>query len=166
MQLIDLTTPKMQVIQSVPVDPEPHYAQIVKADKIKPWLIYPKDAKRPDSIWDQKDAHVERKGNEVHVYGVALRSHFVFDAGAKNKDSVTVNQGDHVFFHLTNIDLDEDITHGFGINSYNLDMEVQPGQTNTMEFVANKAGTFPVYCTNFCSALHQEMNGYLLVQPK
>ena len=165
LQLIDLTTPKMQIIQSMPADPEPHYAQIVKADKLKPELIFEKDTKRPFSIWDQKDAHIERKGNEVHVYGVALRSHFVFDSKAQNKDSVTVNQGDHVFFHLTNIDLDEDITHGFGINSYDLDMEVQPGQTKTMEFIADKAGTFPVYCTNFCSALHQEMNGYLLVKP-
>jgi nitrous-oxide reductase len=165
LQLIDLTTPKMQIIQTMPADPEPHYAQIVKADKLKPELIFDKDTKRPFSIWDQKDAHIERKGNEVHVYGVALRSHFVFDNSAQNKDSVTVNQGDHVFFHLTNIDLDEDITHGFGINSYDLDMEVQPGQTKTMEFTADKAGTFPVYCTNFCSALHQEMNGYLLVKP-
>jgi nitrous-oxide reductase len=32
--------------------------------------------------------------------------------------------------------------------------------------VADKAGVFPLYCTEFCSALHLEMAGYLLVEPK
>lgn len=166
MQLIDISGSKMKVIQTVPVDPEPHYAQIIKADKIKTINVYPKDEKRPDAVWNKGDAHIVRNGNEVHVYGIAMRSKFIFDANAKRPDAVTVKQGDHVFFHITNIDLDEDITHGFGINNYDLNMEIQPGETKTIEFVADKAGTYPVYCTNFCSALHQEMAGYLLVEPK
>ncbi|MTW87594.1 Sec-dependent nitrous-oxide reductase [Virgibacillus dakarensis] len=165
MDLYDISGEKMEHIMAAPVDPEPHYAQIVHKDKIKPKKLYEKDEKRKDAVWSTDDAYVERKGNEVHVYGVALRSRFVFDAKADRPDAVTVNQGDHVFFHMTNIDLDQDITHGFGINQYNLNLEVQPGQTNTLEFVADKAGTFPIYCTNFCSALHQEMSGYLLVKP-
>ncbi|MBP1932452.1 Sec-dependent nitrous-oxide reductase [Ammoniphilus resinae] len=166
MQLIDLSGDKMEVIQSAPVNPEPHYAQMIKADKLNPLKIYPKEENRPDSVWKQEDTRIERKGNEVHVYGVALRSKFIFDAKAERPDVIEVNEGDKVFIHLTNIDLDQDITHGFAINSYNLNMEVQPGQTNTLEFVADKAGTYPLYCTNFCSALHQEMTGYFLVKPK
>ncbi len=166
MQLIDISGPKMEVIQSAPVNPEPHYAQIIKADKIKTITVYPKDEKRADSVWKQEDTRIERKGNEVHVYGIAMRSKFLFDAKSKRPDVIEVNQGDKVFIHLTNIDLDQDITHGFAINRYNLNMEIQPGQTNTIEFVADKAGTFPLYCTNFCSALHQEMSGYFLVKPK
>jgi nitrous-oxide reductase len=165
MQLIDISG-KMKVIQSAPVDPEPHYAQMIKADKIKTINVYPKDPSNKDAVYKKEDAKIVRKGNEVHVYGIAMRSKFVFDAKAKRPDTIEVNQGDHVFIHLTDIDFDEDITHGFAINSYNLNMEVQPGQTNTMEFIADKAGTFPLYCTNFCSALHQEMNGYFLVKPK
>lgn len=166
MQLIDLSGPKMEVIQSAPVNPEPHYAQIIKADKIKTITVYPKDEKRENSVWKQEDTRIERKGNEVHVYGIAMRSKFIFDAKAKRPDVIEVNEGDKVVIHLTNIDLDQDITHGFAINQYNLNMEVQPGQTNTMEFIADKAGTYPLYCTNFCSALHQEMSGYFLVKPK
>ncbi|MGC5327280.1 Sec-dependent nitrous-oxide reductase [Brevibacillus sp. SYSU BS000544] len=166
MQLIDLTGPKMEIIFSSPVDPEPHYAQIIKADKLKPVVVFPKDEARAGSVWDQKKARVERSGNVVNIYGTAMRSKFIFDATSPRKDVVTVRQGDRVAFHLTNIDLDQDITHGFGINAYNQTMEVQPGQTKTIEFVADKAGSFPIYCTNFCSALHQEMMGYLLVQPR
>lgn len=165
MQLIDISG-KMEVIQSAPVDPEPHYGQMIKADKIKTINVYPKDESNPDAVYNQKDARIVRKGNEVHVYGIAMRSKFIFDAKAKRPDVIEVNEGDKVFVHLTNIDRDEDITHGFAINKYNINIEVQPGQTNTVEFVADKAGTYPIYCTNFCSALHQEMTGYLLVKPK
>lgn len=165
MQLIDISG-KMKVIQSSPVNPEPHYAQIIKADKIKTIEVYPKDEKNELATYKQDQARIERKGNEVHVYGIAMRSKFIFDAKAKRPDVIEVNQGDKVFIHLTNTDFDEDITHGFAINSYNLNIEVQPGQTNTIEFTADKAGTFPLYCTNFCSALHQEMTGYFLVKPK
>jgi len=166
MQLIDLTGDKMEIIQSAPVNPEPHYAQIIKADKLNPITVYPKDETRPNAVWKQEDTRIERKGNEVHVYGIAMRSKFIFDAKAQRPDVIEVNEGDKVIIHLTNIDLDQDITHGFGINKYDLNIEVQPGQTNTVEFVADKAGTYPLYCTNFCSALHQEMTGYLLVKPK
>lgn len=166
MQLIDLTGDKMEVIQSAPVDPEPHYAQMVKADKIKTIPIYDIDTENPAAVSSADETRIERKGNEVHVYGIAMRSKFIFDAKAKRPDVIEVNEGDKVFVHLTNIDLDQDITHGFGINQYDLNIEVQPGQTNTLVFTADKAGTYPLYCTNFCSALHQEMSGYLLVKPK
>ncbi|MEH7443286.1 Sec-dependent nitrous-oxide reductase [Bacillus sp. JJ1122] len=166
MELIDISGDKMEVIYTSPVDPEPHYAQTIHRDKIKTIPIYAKDEKLENSVWKQEDTRIERKGNEVHVYGIAMRSKFVFDAKAKRPDEIKVNQGDKVFIHLTNIDLDQDITHGFGIMDHDLNYEVQPGQTSTIEFTAEKAGTFPIYCTNFCSALHQEMSGYLLVEPK
>jgi nitrous-oxide reductase len=166
LQLIDISKEKMQMLYSAPADPEPHYAQMIKADKIKPIEIYPKETSRPNSVWKKENAHIERKGNEVHVYGIAVRSRFVFDAKSKTPDVVRVKQGDKVIFHITNIDLDEDITHGLGISLYNQNMEIQPGETNTLEFVADKSGVFPLACTNFCSALHQEMTGYLLVSPK
>ncbi|WP_405027647.1 Sec-dependent nitrous-oxide reductase [Lentibacillus songyuanensis] len=165
MDLYDISGEKMEHIMAVPTDPEPHYSQMIKADKINPIKVYEKDESRENAVWNNDDAHIERDGNEVHIYGTAVRSKFFFDASSDRPDAVTVNEGDHVFFHMTNIDLDQDITHGFGILDYNLNMEMQPGQTNTLEFVADKAGTFPIYCTNFCSALHQEMNGYLLVEP-
>ncbi|MDF2856566.1 MAG: nitrous oxide reductase [Neobacillus sp.] len=165
MQLIDISG-KMKVIQSSPVNPEPHYAQMIKADKIKTIEVYPKDEANKLATYKQEDAKIVRNGKNVDVYGIAMRSKFIFDAKAKRPDVIEVNEGDQVSIHLTNTDFDEDITHGFAINSYDLNIEVQPGQTNTITFTADKAGTFPIYCTNFCSALHQEMTGYFLVKPK
>lgn len=164
--LFDIRGDQMVHLLTVPVDPEPHYSQMIKADKIKTKVIYDKDENRPNSVWKAEDARIERKGNEVHVYGIAMRSKYIFDNKAERKDALTVKQGDKVFLHITNIDLDQDITHGLQVMDYNLNFEIQPGQTNTMSFTADKAGVFPIYCTNFCSALHQEMNGYLLVEPR
>jgi len=43
---------------------------------------------------------------------------------------------------------------------------VEPGKTVTLKFKADREGVFPYYCTEFCSALHLEMQGYMLVKPK
>lgn len=166
MDLFDISGEKMEHVLSAPVDPEPHYAQMIKADKLEPIRIYEKEEDRENAVWDQEDARVERNGDEVDIYGVAFRSRFVLDAKSDRPDAIEVNEGDTVRIHLTNIDLDQDATHGFAINDYDLNFEVQPGETSTLEFVADKPGTFPIYCSNFCSALHQEMGGYLLVKPK
>ncbi len=158
LQLIDISGDKMRLVYDAPIDPEPHYAQIIKADKIKTEVVFYKDPNRPNSVWDVKDARIERRGNQVHVYMVAIRSRFV-------PDKVEVNQGDEVYFHITNNDMDQDVTHGFGVSLYNVDMQVEPGETKTMKIKADKPGVYPFYCTNFCSALHQEMQGWLLVRP-
>jgi nitrous-oxide reductase len=90
---------------------------------------------------------------------IAVRSSF-------EPNKIEVMQGDKVTIHITNIEQTTDELHGFGLNEYNLNVVIDPGETKTIEFVANKPGVYPFYCTNFCSALHQEMQGYLLVKPK
>ncbi len=159
-QLIDISGEKMKLLYDAFTEPEPHYAQIIKADKLKPIEVYKKeDNKHPEAIWDVKDAKVERNENHVTVKMIAVRSSF-------EPWKIEVNEGDHVTIHLTNIEQTTDMLHGFGLNEYNINVVVDPGETKTIEFVANKPGVHPFYCTNFCSALHQEMQGYLLVKPK
>ena len=157
-QLIDISGEKMGLLMDAFTEPEPHYAQIVKADKIKPIEVYPKEENRNQkAIWDQKDAKVVRNGNNVEVYMIAVRSSFT-------PTTIDVNKGDKVKVYLTNIEQTTDELHGFAINEYNINVVVDPGETKTIEFTADKPGVFPFYCTNFCSALHQEMQGYLLVK--
>jgi nitrous-oxide reductase len=40
-----------------------------------------------------------------------------------------------------------------------------PGETRTLKWIPKSIGVFPMYCTDFCSALHQEMQGYVRVSP-
>lgn len=158
-QLIDISGEKMSLLYDAFTEPEPHYAQIVKADKLKPIEVYPKEEnKNPNAIWDIKDSKVTRNGKHVVVKAIAVRTSF-------EPTKIEVNKGDLVTIYLTNIEQTTDELHGFGLNEYNLNVVVDPGETKTIEFVADKPGVFPFYCTNFCSALHQEMQGYLLVKP-
>ncbi len=43
-------------------------------------------------------------------------------------------------------------------------LRLEPGETAEVKFKADIEGVFPYYCTEFCSALHLEMMGYLMVK--
>ena len=159
-QLVDISGEKMKLLYDAFTEPEPHYAQIIKADKLHPIEIYPKEEnKHPLAIWDVKDAGVTRQGNKVTVKVVEVRSTIT-------PTSVEVNEGDDVTVAITNIEQTTDMLHGFGLLDYNVNVVVDPGETKTFSFKATHVGVFPYYCTNFCSALHQEMQGYLIVKKK
>jgi nitrous-oxide reductase len=164
-QLVDLSTEKMQLLYDLPIPlGEPHYAQIIKADKIKAQDIYPPGF---DPVADEKAAsaveggkeRIEVKGDGVHVYMTAIRSHFT-------PDTIRVKQGDTVHFHITNLEQAHDATHGFALDSYNVNLSLEPGEHADVTIVADQPGVFPLYCTEFCSALHLEMAGYFLVEPR
>ena len=157
-QLIDISGEKMSLLYDAFTEPEPHNAQMILASKLKPIEVYSKDEnKNPKAIWDVKDAKVVRNGKNVEVSMLAVRSSF-------EPNNFEVNKGDHVTIYLTNIEQTTDELHGFGLLEYNINVVVDPGETKTIEFVADKGGVYPYYCTNFCSALHQEMQGYMLVK--
>jgi nitrous-oxide reductase len=159
-QLINISGDKMKLLYDAFTEPEPHYAQIIRADKLKPIEVYAKeDNKNSNAIWDVKDVSMVRGSPAVTVKMIAVRSSF-------EPNKIEVNEGDKVTIHITNIEQTTDELHGFGLGEYNINVVIDPGETKTIEFVANKPGVFPYYCTNFCSALHQEMQGYLLVKPK
>jgi nitrous-oxide reductase len=157
-QLIDITEEKMKLLYDAFTEPEPHYAQIVKADKIKPIEFYPKEENtHPLAIWDVKDAGVTRTGNKVVVKVVAVRS-------TLTPTEFELNEGDEVTIAITNIEQTTDELHGFALLDYNINLVIDPGETKTVTFTATKKGVFAYYCTNFCSALHQEMQGYAVVR--
>jgi nitrous-oxide reductase len=65
---------------------------------------------------------------------------------------------------MTNLERAQDETHGFTIDNYDIHGSLEPGETTTLEFTADVEGVFPYYCTEFCSALHLEMMGYMMVK--
>lgn len=159
-QLVDIAEEKMKLIYDAFTEPEPHYAQMIKADKIHAIEVYPKEEnKHPLAVWDVKDAGVTRQGDKVTVKAVLVRSTITPTA-------VEVREGDTVTFALTNIEQTTDELHGFGLLDWNTNIVVDPGETKTVTLKVDRPGVFPYYCTNFCSALHQEMQGYLIVKPR
>ena len=115
----------------------------------------------PWAAKNEKSTRVERKGTVVHVVMTSVRSHFMPD----NIEGIQV--GDSVFFHITNLEQDWDVPHGFAMmGNPNAELLIMPGQTRTITWVPQRLGVYPFYCTDFCSALHQEMQGYVRVSPK
>jgi len=163
-QLIDITGQKMNLLLDFPTIGEPHYAQAMPAAKIveRQKKIYKlEDNQHPYAIKSEKETKIERKGNEVHVRMSTIRSHF-------SPDNIEgIKEGDTVFFHITNLEQDWDVPHGFSVmGNENAELLIMPGETMTATWKPKKKGMYPFYCTDFCSALHQEMQGYIRVSDK
>ena len=169
-QLIDISGDKMELLYDMPLPlGEPHYVVAIKADKLKPAVRYKSGW---NSRTDSRSPYKTRAGREktertcdaagkctTEVYGTTIRSHIT-------PEIIEVTEGDTVKIHLTNLERAQDEVHGFAMNGHNVQLSIEPGKTASATFVAEKAGVYPYYCTEFCSALHLEMQGYLLVQPK
>lgn len=163
-QLFDISGDKMKLLLDFPTIGEPHYAQGIPADKVRNngQLKYYDIAanKHPFATKGEKESKVVREGNKVHIYMTSIRSHFAPD----NIEGIRV--GDEVYFHVTNLEQDWDVPHGFAIKgANNAELLIMPGETLTLKWVPEKKGIYPFYCTDFCSALHQEMQAYVRVSP-
>ncbi|MBS1774008.1 MAG: Sec-dependent nitrous-oxide reductase [Bacteroidetes bacterium] len=163
-QLYDISGDKMQLILDFPTIGEPHYAQAIDAKVIKDRSVKIYDINKNHHQYvsmGEKATKVVRNGNRVDVYMTAIRSHLTPD----NIEGVFV--GDEVYFHVTNLEQDWDVPHGFAVKyGNNAELLIMPGETSTLKFVPDRTGIYPFYCTDFCSALHQEMQGYLRVSAK
>ena len=162
-QLFDITGDKMKLLLDFPLFGEPHYAQalpgeMLSKNQVKFFKIG--ENNHPYVTKGEAESKVVREGNKIHVYMTSIRSHFAPD----NIEGVRV--GDEVYFHVTNLEQDWDVPHGFAIKgNQNAELLIMPGETCTLKWVPKKAGMYPMYCTDFCSALHQEMQGYVRVSP-
>ncbi|PKO33619.1 MAG: cytochrome C [Betaproteobacteria bacterium HGW-Betaproteobacteria-7] len=164
-QLIDISNDKMQLLYDMPLPlGEPHYAVAIDATKLKPGVRYKvgtdsrTDKPHPGMVRAGEET-TTKKGNKIEVKGTLIRSHIT-------PETIEAEVGDEITIHLTNLERAQDETHGFTVSTYNVHASVEPGKTVTVKFKADKEGVYPYYCTEFCSALHLEMMGYLLVKPK
>lgn len=162
-QLYDISGEKMELLLDFPTVGEPHYAAGIAADIVKERskkIFELKNNKHKYGIQSDADVRVERDGKEVHVYMSMIRSHF-------NPDNIEgIKVGDKVYFHVTNLEQDYDVPHGISMIGANTsELLIMPGQTETFVWEPKQPGVWPFYCTDFCSALHQEMQGYVRVSP-
>jgi nitrous-oxide reductase len=154
-ELIDISGHKMRMLLDFPAEPEPHDAAFIRVSDLAPKVVQV-EKPAPDAIADGQSRVVRTAPHEVHVYMTVIRSKF-------GLDHFTVRQGDKVTVTLSNIETIKDMTHGFALEDYGINLALDPGQTRTVTFIADKPGTHWYYCTWFCSALHLEMRGRMLV---
>src|SRR5690606_23864034 len=162
-QLIDISGHTLQMLLDFPTLAAPHYAQGIPAEKLvenSQRIFELADNEHPYATKSEGAVKVERDGNEVHVYMTSIRSHFAPDV------IEGIKVGDTVYFHVTNLEQDWDVPHGFVIQGmHDANILIMPGQTLTAKWEPKQPGVYPFYCTDFCSALHQEMQGYVRVPP-
>jgi len=162
-QLFDISGEKMELLLDFPTIGEPHYAAGIPAEiliKNSKKLYKLEENNHPYAAKSDADTKVTRNGKEVHIYMTMIRSHFSPD----NIEGVKV--GDKVYFHVTNLEQDYDVPHGIAMIGANTsELLIMPGQTETFVWEPKDIGVWPFYCTDFCSALHQEMQGYVRVSP-
>lgn len=155
-QIIDISGDKMVLLADHPVRGEPHDFIIFKRDIIKTKQVYDLD-ESPLAIKDPKESGVFRDGKKVTVK-------ITSQAPAFSMREFTLKKGDEVTLILTNLDKIEDLTHGFAIPKYNIQFVINPLETKSVTFVADKPGVFWAYCSTFCHALHLEMRTRMIVE--
>jgi nitrous-oxide reductase len=163
-QLVDLAGETMDLLYDMPIGiGEPHYAQIISADLIQATQVYDLGTsamtgeRDPNAIVDGAVPRIEHRPGVTEVWMSAVRSQFA-------PDVIPVKKGDRVIIHITNIEQLEDATHGFSIPDHDINLSIDAGETVTMEYIADTAGSYAFYCTEFCSALHLEMQGWIIVE--
>jgi nitrous-oxide reductase len=163
-QLVDLSGETMDLLYDMPIGiGEPHYAQIISADIVQATQVYDLGTsamtgeRDPNAIVDGAVPRIEHRPGVTEVWMSAVRSQFA-------PDVIPVKKGDRVIIHITNIEQLEDATHGFSIPDHDINLSIDAGETVTMEYIADTAGSYAFYCTEFCSALHLEMQGWIIVE--
>lgn len=112
----------------------------------------------PEKI-DQPSVEYDYGAKEVRVKMTSVRSFF-------NPDWFTVPEGWKVKLRLTNIEEAIDISHGFALTYHDVAESIEPGDVKEIEFTARREGVYWYYCLWFCSELHLEMRGRMIVIPE
>lgn len=93
----------------------------------------------------------------VKTFEVAA-SRYKFDP-----ESLEVDEGDRVVLKMRSVD----VAHGLAVKEFNAKAAIpKGGEVVTLEFVASKAGTYAIECSEYCGRGHKGMKGQIVVHPK
>ena len=106
-----------------------------------------------NSITGQTTAQIPSDSGKTKEFTMTANE-FAFQPGL-----IEVNEGDTVILHITSID----VAHGISIPEFGVSQNLPIGEQKTVQFVADKKGTFTFRCHVFCGTGHSEMTGNLVV---
>jgi nitrous-oxide reductase len=157
-ELIDISGEKMKMLASFPMPPEPDGAEFIEARILAPRVKQIVEPGR-DAVAAGHESVVRTGPHSVEVHMTMIRS-------AYTPDHFEVREGDRVTFRFTNVETMRNMIHGFALPDHGLNVALAPGFTKTITVDAGPPGVYWYYCTNFCSILHLEMRGRMIVRPQ
>src|SRR3989344_8662207 len=94
--------------------------------------------------------------NETNQTGPTTREFsIVADEFTFTPSTISVKRGDKVVLKV----LSKDVEHGISIPDFAVNVVLPVNQEKTIEFVADKQGTFDFRCSVFCGSGHSRMRG-------
>jgi cytochrome c oxidase subunit 2 len=84
---------------------------------------------------------------------------FSYPDGRDTNDVLTVPIGKPIKLAMTS----RDVIHSFYVPSFRVKQDVLPGRYTTVWFEATQAGTFPIWCAEYCGVSHSLMRGEVVV---
>lgn len=143
----------------VPVDPDSDVEEtVVVDDGIAEEIAEEDEAVTEDA--EEEDTEEDAEETEETVTAPTTQT---FDIVASqfefSPSTITVTVGDTVVLNLTT----SDVPHGFSLPQFGASATITPGQTKTVEFVADEAGTFTFRCSVVCGSGHSSMSGQIIV---
>jgi cytochrome c oxidase subunit 2 len=104
-------------------------------------------------------AQPARDALKIHVIAKQWMWKAEHDGGQREIDALHVPLGRPIELIMTS----EDVIHDLSIPAFRIKHDVLPGRYDTLSFTARRAGTYPLYCTQFCGVNHSSMTGVVVV---
>jgi len=162
-QLIDISGPKMKIIYDLPLPlGEPHYTVMFNRNLLHTIDKYPVGTdivtltKSPYAVAPGKE-YIKRSRKTVEVFGT-------INNGKVTPQNIPVKQGQKVIIHLTNTGQSELDHYVYEVASYDQQYRWRPGETASLEFVATKAGMYPLMLDKVHSPEGRQLQGYFEVE--
>ena len=153
-ELFSISGEKSFIIDEAPIPPETHYSQAIPKSLINPKQVYDLPADLEDT-----GVQYDYENKVANVSMSVIRSWFT-------PISFTVPEGWTVKMQVANVEQTLDMTHGIAIEGHEVSVSLDPGEVRHLEYQVGEAGVYWYYCIWFCSELHLEMRGRMIVVPE